>query len=226
MDSPSRSNGSRTRPAADGASRPPGRSRVAGRLDRVITTVLAGEPSAVLNVTGPELLADAGSVAATIGRSLDRQDVGVTGHWLLHELLRRSMVYDDLVNALQSPNSLTRAGAARICGAARLTDSVVWLGDLLEDPSPAVREAAVRGLAQHGGRRAVDILVASGDRVRLHRLAIALAKAASDFDIEALMRQPVSEHAAVATVMACGLRHDVLRISPLLGIAHDRRWPM
>jgi HEAT repeat protein len=199
---------------------------VANRLDRVITTALSGERSVVLNVTGQELLADAGGVADTIERALEGPEVGVAGHWMLHELLRRSMVYDDLVNALQSPNSLTRAGAARICGAARLTDSLIWLGDLLEDPNPAVREAAVRGLAQHGGRRAVELLVTSGDRVPLHRLAIALAKAASDFDIEALMRQPVSEHAAVATVMACGLRHDVLRISPLLGIAHDRRWPM
>jgi len=29
----------------------------------------------------------------------------------------------------------------------------------------------------------------------------------------------------VATVLACGLRRDVLRVPPLLGIAHDRRWP-
>ena len=39
------------------------------------------------------------------------------------------------------------------------------------------------------------------------------------------MRQPKNERAAVATVLACGLRRDVLRIPPLLGIAHDRRWP-
>jgi hypothetical protein len=26
-------------------------------------------------------------------------------------------------------------------------------------------------------------------------------------------------------VLACGLRRDALRVSPLLGIAHDRRWP-
>ncbi len=39
------------------------------------------------------------------------------------------------------------------------------------------------------------------------------------------MREPASERAAVATVLACGLRRDVLRVSPLLGIAHDRRWP-
>ena len=49
--------------------------------------------------------------------------------------------------------------------------------------------------------------------------------AASDLDIEALMRQPDSEKAAMVTVLACGLRRDSLRVPPLLGIAHDRRWP-
>jgi len=44
-------------------------------------------------------------------------------------------------------------------------------------------------------------------------------------DIEAVMRKPPSERAAVATVMACGLRKDFLRVPSLLGIAHDRRWP-
>jgi len=67
--------------------------------------------------------------------------------------------------------------------------------------------------------------MASSERIPVYRLAIALARAASDVDIEALMRQPASERAAVVTVLACGLRRDVLRVSPLLGIAHDRRWP-
>jgi len=67
--------------------------------------------------------------------------------------------------------------------------------------------------------------MASAERIPLYRLAIALARGASDVDIEALMRQPASERAAVATVLACGLRRDVLRVQPLLGIAHDRRWP-
>src|SRR2546430_13399577 len=48
------------------------------------------------------------------------------------------------------------------------------------------------------------------DGIPLYRLAIALSRAASDVDIEALMRQPASERAAVATVLACGLRRDVL----------------
>jgi len=39
------------------------------------------------------------------------------------------------------------------------------------------------------------------------------------------LRRKRAWRSAVATVLACGLRCDVLRVSPLLGIAHDRRWP-
>ena len=101
----------------------------------------------------------------------------------------------------------------------------MWISDLLEDPDLGVREVAVRALARLGGSRAVEQLMASDGKIPFHRLTIALARAASDVDIEALMRQPASERAAVAAVLACGLRCDVLRVSPLLGIAHDRRWP-
>ncbi len=226
MDSPSRSDGSRTRPPTESGARAAGRSRIAGRLDRALSAALAGERSEVLNLTSEDLLSEAEPVADAIESALSRPDGGLRGYSMLHDLLRRSMVYDGLVDALQSEDPQTRVAAAAICGAARLTDAVIWLGDLLEDPSPAVREAAVRGLARPGGRRTVELLTASGDSIPLHRLAIALGKAASDVDIEALMRQPVSEHAAVATVMACGLKRDALRISPLLGIAHDRRWPV
>jgi len=198
---------------------------VAGRVDRVLNTALAGERAAVLNVTAAELLAEPVAVAGTIEAALDRPGVGVMGHWMVHELFRRSQLYDELLNSLASPNSVTRAAAARICGAARMTDSVLWISDMVKDSNPRVREAAVRSLAQLGGRRAVEELMAAAGLVPLHRLAIALARAASDVDIEALMRQPADERAAVATVLACGLRRDVLRVSPLLGITHDRRWP-
>jgi HEAT repeats len=226
MDPSLRSNGSNTKPVIQASTRGAGRSRVAGRLDRVLNTALAGERAAFLNVTAAELLADPVAVAGTIEAALDRPGVGVMGHWMVHELFRRSQLYDELVNSLASPNAVTRAAAARICGAARMADSVLWISDMVKDSNPRVREAAVRSLAQLGGRRAVEELMAAAGQVPLHRLAIALARAASDVDIEALMRQPANERAAVATVLACGLRRDVLRVSPLLGIAHDRRWPM
>ncbi len=225
MDSQLRSNGSNTRPNLPAAPRQAARSRVAGRVERVLNTALDGERAAVLNVTTAEMLSEAEAVASVVGAALDRPGVGVMGHWLTQELLRRSRLHEELLNALASPNPVTRARAARLCGAARMTDAAIWLADLLQDPNPAVREAAVRSLSQLGGRRAVEALMDCGERIPLYRLAIALARAASDVDIEALMRKPANERAAVATVLACGLRHDVLRVSPLLGIAHDRRWP-
>ena len=224
MEAPLRSNGSNTRQALPTQSRSGTRSRVAGRVDRVVNTALAGERSAVLNLTVGELLSEPEAVSAAIGAAVDRPGAGVTGHWMVHELFRRSALYDDLLNSLASPNPLTRAAAARVCGAARLTESVLWIGDLLEDSNPRVRDAAVRALGHMGGRRAVERLM-SASALPVYRLAIAISRAASDLDIEALMRQPASEDAAIATVLACGLRRDVLRVSPLLGIAHDRRWP-
>lgn len=226
MDSSSQSIGPSPGPPAEAAARPAGRSRTAAKIERVIAATLAGDRTTVLNASSKELLSEALPVAGTIRRALARSDGNLPASLLLHDLLRRSAVADGLIDALESADAPTRAGAARICGAARMSDAVLWLGDLLQDPSPAVREAAVRGLAELGGRRAIDLLVAAGPSVPLHRLAIGLAKAASDIDIEALMRQPVSEHAAVATVMASGLKRDALRIPPLLGIAHDRRWPV
>ena len=198
---------------------------MAGKVDRALNAARGGEKAAVLSVTVPELLGDPEGVARTFATVLDRQGAGVTTHWMVHEMFRRSRLQDELLDALVSPDPVTRAAAARICGAARLPESALWISDLVHDPVPRVREAAVRSLGQLGGRRAVDELIASADGIPLHRLAIALSRAASDVDVEALMRQPASERAAVATVLACGLRRDLLRISPLLGIAHDRRWP-
>lgn len=187
---------------------------------------MAGGASTVLNVTATELLSEPEAVAAVIGSAVNRPGTGLMGHWLVHELLRRSEVYPGLVDALASSNPLTRAAAARVCGAARMSEALLWIADMLADPNPRVRNAAVRALGQMGGRRAVHQLVSAAGKLPLYRLAIALSRAASDMDIEALMRQPPSEAAAAATVLACGLRRDVLRVSPLLGIAHDRRWPM
>lgn len=198
---------------------------MASRIDRVLNTALQGGKAAVLNATAAELLAEPMPVARILHEALDRPENGLLGHLMVQDLLRRSKLYDDLVNALTSQNPVTRAAAARICSAARMTDAVIWIGDLVQDPNPRVRDAAVRALADLGGRRSIEILMAGGGKIPQYRLAISLARGASDLDIEALMRQPETEEAAVATVLACGLRRDALRLGPLLGIAHDRRWP-
>jgi HEAT repeat protein len=207
------------------ASRAP-RSRLAARLERVLNAALNAEPGVVLNATAAEILNEPSQVGAVVAAVLDRAGPGLTGQRRIAEAFRRAGVSDELVNALVSPDAATRASAARLCGSLRLGEAVIWIEDLLRDGDPMVRDAAVRALAELGGRRAIEALMGSVNRIALHRLAISIARGATDIDIEALMRQPGSEKAATVTVLACGLRRDALRVAPLLGIAHDRRWPV
>ena len=109
MDPSLRSNGSNTRPVIQAPNRAAGRSKIAGRVDRVLNTALAGERAAVLNATAAELLAEPAPVARVIETALQRPGVGVIGHWMIQELFRRSGLYDDLLNALASPDAGTRA---------------------------------------------------------------------------------------------------------------------
>ena len=178
-----------------------------------------------LNVAPSELLADSLSVAGVIAAALRRADTDLSAEWRVQDAFRRAGLSEELSNALVAPNPLTRSAAARLCGALRLTESVAWIEDLLHDPNPKVKEAAIRALGQLGGRRAVEALVGNEESIAVYRLTIAVSRAASDIDIEALMRQPKNEKVAVVTVLACGLRRDELRVPPLLGIAQDRRWP-
>src|SRR5207249_404337 len=156
MDSQHRSNGSNTRPALQAVPRATGRSRVAGRVERVVNTALDGERAAVLNATATELLAEPSAVAGILQAALTRPGVGVMGHRMLHDLFQRSGLHEELLNSLTSPNPVIRASAARICGAARLTGATIWIGDLVADPNPRVRDAAVRALAPIGDRAAAD----------------------------------------------------------------------
>jgi HEAT repeat protein len=208
-----------------GAASRASRSRVAAQIERVLNAALAGERQVVLNASAAELLAEPYKVGAVIVAALQEAGPGLTGQWRITEPFRRSGLADELLNSLVNPNPLIRAAAARLCGSLRLTASVMWIEDLVQDKNPKVHDSAIRALGLLGGRRAVEALMAAADKIPTHRLAIALSMAASDLDIEALMRQPDSEKAAVVTVLACGLRHDTLRVPPLLGIAHDRRWP-
>ncbi|MDQ6879540.1 MAG: HEAT repeat domain-containing protein [Candidatus Dormibacteraeota bacterium] len=200
------------------------RSRLGVRVDRVLSAAIAGEPHVALNVKVSELLAD-DTVASTIRSFLERSGPGIMAHWRVLQALQATGLDSDLLNSLVDPDPKVRIAAARLCGAFRLTDSVPWLADLMGDTNPKVRDAAVRALGSLGGRRAVDALMAAVDRLPQHRLAIELSHAASDMDMELLMREPASVQAAVVTVLACGLRYDALRVGALTGIAHDRRWP-
>src|SRR5436305_15262703 len=100
MDPSLRSNGSNPRPATQASARSGGRSRVAGRVDRVLNTALAGERAAVLNASSSELLAEPVAVASVFDAALPRPCLGVAGHWMVHELLGHSKVYDELITPL------------------------------------------------------------------------------------------------------------------------------
>jgi hypothetical protein len=201
------------------------RSRLAARVDRLLTAALAGDPHVTLNIKASELLGDSSAVAAAIGGVLEKAGPSITVHLRVSQTLKSAGLGDELLNALAHPDPTVRIAAARLCGALRMSDSLPWLAEMIGDSRSRVWEAAVRALGELGGRRAVDALMSATDRLPQHRLAIELARAASDMDIEALMREPASVQAAVLTVLACGLRHDTLRVGPLSAIAQDRRWP-
>src|SRR5256886_15475318 len=185
MDPSLRSNGSNTRPPTQSPVRAAGRSRLAGRVERVVNSALAGERAAVLNAGSAELLADPVGCSAVFESALDRPGMGVLGHFLTQELLRRSRLHDDLLNALASPRPATRAAAARICGAARLSESIVWIADLLQDASPPVQDAAVRSLSRLGGRRAGEQIKASAGGVPPYPPALPLSRAAPHLGLQA-----------------------------------------
>jgi HEAT repeat protein len=201
------------------------RSKLAARVERMLTAALGGDSHVTLNIKASELLADAGAVAPAISGVLARAGPGLAPQLRMTQTLRSAGLVEDLLNALANPDPNVRIAAARLCGALRLTDSLPWLTDMMADSRPRVWEASVRALGELGGQRAVDALMSAAGRIPQHRLAIEIARAASDMDIEALMREPASVQAAVVTVLACGLRHDTLRVGPLSAIAQDRRWP-
>jgi hypothetical protein len=68
----------------------------------------------------------------------------------------------------------------------------------------------------------VEALLARADRLPSYRLAIALARAASDIDLEWLLREPRSVKTMVTVLMACGLRRDALHGHLVVRMAQDQ----
>jgi hypothetical protein len=63
---------------------------VAGRVERVLNAVLAGEDRVELNITASELLSEPGPVAEVIEAALDQAGPGLTGQWRLTQPFRLS----------------------------------------------------------------------------------------------------------------------------------------
>jgi HEAT repeat protein len=199
------------------------RTRLAAKIERVLATALGGAPSVVLNVKSSEVLAEPLGVADVISAALESAGSGLTAQLAITGTFRRSGMEPDLLNSLASPDPAVRMAGARLCGALRLPDAVPWLADMLDDPKPAVRDVAIRSLANAGGRRVVAALLERADRLPSYRLARALAQAASDVDLESLVREPIPAKTKVMVVMACGLRRDALQVPLLVRMALDRQ---
>ncbi len=202
----------------------PPRSRLASKIERVLATALGGDPRVVLNVKAAEVLAEPAPVAEVISAALANAGNGLVPQLAITHAFRRSGLQPELLNSLASPDPAMRIAGARLCGALRLPDAVPWLADLLEDPKPAVRDVAIRSLANAGGHRVVAALMARVDRLPSYRLAQALARAASDIDLESLLQEPSPVKTKVTILMACGLRRDALYGPLLVRMAQDREY--
>src|SRR3989441_3950995 len=198
------------------------RTRLAAKIDRVLTTAINGDPRAVLDVKASDLLAEAGPVADVISAAIERAGMGLAAQLTVTQTFLRSGVEGELLDSLASPDHAVRIAGARLCGALRLPDAVPWLADMLDDPVPAVRAAAARALGRAGGRRVVDALMAPADRLPQYRVAKELSRAASDIDFESLLREGGAVGTTVTVLMACGLRGDALRTPLLVRMAQDR----
>jgi HEAT repeat protein len=203
--------------ASEGADAP---SIVATQVNQALTAALNGQP-AVLNLKASELLAEADAVAPVIAAVMHRPGITMAQQWQVTQAIQRGGLGAELLDSLASPDPATRVAAAKICGAVRLAESVPWLSDLLADPDEAVREAAARALGRTGGRRAVDALMGAVDRFPAQRLAVDVARAASDIDLDGLLRQRDDKLAGVVVALACGLRADALRFPRLVAMARD-----
>src|SRR5258708_13160060 len=113
-------------------------------------------------------MAEPYKVGAVIVAALEQAGPGLTGQWRITEPFRRSGLAEALLNSLVNPNPLTRAAAARLCGALRLTGSVMWLADLVQDKNPKVRDAAIRALGLVGGRRSVQAPMSPPAQIPTH----------------------------------------------------------
>jgi len=199
------------------------RDRLASKIDRVLTTALDGDPRVVLDVKASELLAEAETVAPLISAAMERAGSGLAAQLMVTHTFRRSGLETQLLDSLGDRDPAVRTAGARLCGALRMADAIPWLTDLLDDDDPAVREIAVRSLGQAGGRRVVGALMSHADRLPRHRVAKELARAASDIDLESLLRETEDVNTTVTVLMACGLRGDALRTPLIVKMAQDRQ---
>ena len=199
---------------------------IATKVNQVLVSALTGQ-IAVLDATVDELLANVDTVAPAISAVMQRRGRGITlaQQARVTKAIGRAGLAGELLDALASPDAHTRVAAARLCGALRLAEAVAWLADLLTDPDESVRVAAARALGRTGGHRAVDVLMGAVEDFPPHLMAAQVAHAASDIDLDGLLRISGGPRTAVVVALACGLRADALRFPRLVAMARDRNAP-
>ena len=196
------------------------RAAVAAEVNQALISALTGE-SAVLSARAADWLAAVSTVAPAIEAVMHRRGITLAQQSRVTQVVYRSGIAAELLDTLEAPEATTRAAAARLCGALRLADAVPWLSDLLRDPEEPVREAAARALGRTGGQRAVDALMSVAETFPAQRLAVDIARAASDIDLDGWLRKSASVQATVVVALACGLRADALRFPRLMAMARD-----
>ena len=193
---------------------------VAAQVNQVLLSALTGQ-SVVVAAAAADLLANADAVAPAIASVMHRPGITLAQQWRVTQAMHKAGLDAEFLDALASPDAPTRSAAAKLCGALRLPEAVPWLSDLLQDEDEGVRAEAARALGRTGGRRAVDALMGAVDRFPAQRLAVDLAHAASDIDLDGLLRTERGREAGVVVALACGLRADALRFPRLVAIARD-----
>ena len=204
----------------DGPGAATSRPIVAAQVNQALLSALTGQP-VVVTAAAADLLANADTVAPAIASVMHRPGITLAQRWRVTQAIHKAGLDAELLDSLASPDAQTRAAGAKLCGALRLPEAVPWLSDLLADPEEPVRDAAARALGRTGGRRAVDALMGAADSFPAQRLAVDIAHAASDIDLDGLLRSERGQHAGVVIALACGLRADALRFPRLVAIARD-----
>lgn len=121
--------------------------------------------------------------------------------------IKRSGLADRVIDGLGSRDPVVAARSARIAGAIRMEQVVPWLTPLLWSRWPTVRDSATRALAKIGGVRSADALVLAIHQIGSRpSLIVALAHAAPDLYLEAVLGGSQLRAALPAVATAAGLR--------------------
>ena len=135
----------------------------------------------------------------------------------LEHAMRGSGLANAVIDGHGSRDSLIKARSLRIAGAMRMEPLVPIITPLLWSADPAVRRAATRTLGTIGGLRSASALLMAIQRLG-HKpmLIVALARAAPDLYLEAILSAGQPRAVLSAVALAVGLRRRRLATAALI----------